>query len=106
MTPRVGTPMRTQLENEGRVIIPDADLYTNNFRCMFVPKNMSPQEVEEGVWRCTKEFYSLKSMFEAPADAAGQVHLAGPDREHALLLGREAADRSGGLLLGDRPARL
>jgi radical SAM superfamily enzyme YgiQ (UPF0313 family) len=64
VTPRVGTPMRTQLENEGRVIIPDADLYTNNFRCMFVPKNMSPQEVEEGVWRCTKEFYSLKSMFK------------------------------------------
>jgi radical SAM superfamily enzyme YgiQ (UPF0313 family) len=64
VTPRRGTPMRTQLENEGRVIIPDADLYTNNFRCMFVPKNMSPQEVEEGVWRCTKEFYSLKSMFK------------------------------------------
>jgi radical SAM superfamily enzyme YgiQ (UPF0313 family) len=42
VTPRRGTPMRTQLENEGRVIIPDADLYTNNFRCMFVPKNMSP----------------------------------------------------------------
>src|SRR5712672_1453517 len=63
VTPRKGTPMREQLEAEGRVIIPDADMYTNNFRCMFVPKNLSPQEVEEGVWRCTKEFYSLKSMF-------------------------------------------
>ena len=56
--------MRQQLEDEGRVIIPDADMYTNNFRCMFVPKNLSPQEVEEGVWRCTNEFYSLKSMFK------------------------------------------
>ncbi len=64
VTPRKGTPMRTQLEDEGRVIIPDADMYTNNFRCMFVPKNLSPQEVEEGVWRCTTEFYSLKSMFK------------------------------------------
>jgi radical SAM superfamily enzyme YgiQ (UPF0313 family) len=64
VTPRVGTPMRTKLEAEGRVIIPDADLYTNNFRCMFVPKNLSPMEVEEGVWKCTTEFYSLKSMFK------------------------------------------
>ena len=55
MTPRKGTPMRDQLEAEGRVIIPDADMYTNNFRCMFVRKNLSPQQVEEGVWRCTKE---------------------------------------------------
>ena len=31
---------------------------------MFVPKNMSPHEVEEGVWRCTKEFYSVRSMFK------------------------------------------
>jgi radical SAM superfamily enzyme YgiQ (UPF0313 family) len=64
VTPRKGTPMRDQLEAEGRVIIPDADMYTNNFRCMFVPKNLSPQQVEEGVWRCTKEFYSFKSMFK------------------------------------------
>jgi radical SAM superfamily enzyme YgiQ (UPF0313 family) len=64
VTPRKGTPMREQLEAEDRVIIPDADMYTNNFRCMFVPKNLSPQQVEEGVWRCTKEFYSFKSMFK------------------------------------------
>jgi radical SAM superfamily enzyme YgiQ (UPF0313 family) len=63
VTPRKGTPMRTKLEEEDRVIIPDADMYTNNFRCMFVPKNLSPQQVEEGVWRCTREFYSFKSMF-------------------------------------------
>ena len=59
-----GHPDAHQLEAEGRVIIPDADMYTNNFRCMFVPKNFSPQQVEEGVWRCTKEFYSFKSMFK------------------------------------------
>jgi radical SAM superfamily enzyme YgiQ (UPF0313 family) len=64
VTPRKGTPMREQLEAEDRVIIPDADMYTNNFRCMFVPRKLSPQQVEEGVWRCTKEFYSFKSMFK------------------------------------------
>ena len=64
VTPRRGTPMRTKLEAEDRVIIPDADMYTNNFRCMFIPKKLSPQQVEEGVWRCTKEFYSIKSMLK------------------------------------------
>jgi radical SAM superfamily enzyme YgiQ (UPF0313 family) len=64
VTPRKGTPMRKQLEDEDRVIIPDADMFTNNFRCMFVPKQMSPQDVEEGVWRCTRQFYSLKSIFK------------------------------------------
>ncbi len=64
VTPRKGTPMRAQLEAEGRVIVPDADMYTNNFVCMFIPKNMTPRQVEEGVWRCTKTFYSAKSMFK------------------------------------------
>jgi len=62
VTPRRGTPMRTQLEEEGRVIIPDADMYTNNHRCMFVPKNLTPEQVEEGVWWCTDQFYSLRSI--------------------------------------------
>ncbi len=62
VTPRKGTPMRAQLEAEDRVLIPDADMFTNNFRCMFIPKNLTPQQVEEGVWRCTQEFYSLKSI--------------------------------------------
>ncbi|MFQ5664838.1 MAG: B12-binding domain-containing radical SAM protein [Candidatus Binatia bacterium] len=62
VTPRRGTPMRTQLEQEGRVIIPDADQFTNNHRCMFVPKNLTPQQVEEGVWRCTERFYSMRSI--------------------------------------------
>jgi radical SAM superfamily enzyme YgiQ (UPF0313 family) len=64
VTPRRGTPMRTQLEEEGRVIIPDADMYTNNHRCMFVPKNLTPQQVEEGVWWCTDRFYSLRSILK------------------------------------------
>jgi radical SAM superfamily enzyme YgiQ (UPF0313 family) len=77
VTPRKGTPMRTKLEQEGRVIIPDADMYTNNFRCMFVPAKLSPQQVEEGVWRCTKEFYSLKSMFKRLLMPPGKFTLQG-----------------------------
>jgi Domain of unknown function (DUF4070) len=77
VTPRRGTPMRTKLEQEGRVIIPDADMYTNNFRCMFVPAKLSPQQVEEGVWRCTKEFYSIKSMFKRLLMPPGKFTLQG-----------------------------
>ncbi len=64
VTPRRGTLMRAKLEAEDRVIVPDADQYTNNFVCMFIPKNMTPRQVEEGVWRCTKTFYSFRSMFK------------------------------------------
>ncbi len=62
VTPRRGTPMRTQLEEEGRVIVPDADMYTNNHRCMFIPKNLTPEQVEQGVWWCTDQFYSARSI--------------------------------------------
>lgn len=62
VTPRRGTPMREQLEAEGRVIVPDADMYTNNHRCMFVPRNLTPEQVEQGVWWCTDQFYSVRSI--------------------------------------------
>jgi radical SAM superfamily enzyme YgiQ (UPF0313 family) len=77
VTPRRGTPMRSQLEAEGRVLIPDADMYTNNFVCMFVPKRMTASQVEQGVWRCTKEFYSFKSMFKRLLAPPGKYTVQG-----------------------------
>jgi hypothetical protein len=83
--------MRTKLEQEGRVIIPDADMYTNNFRCMFVPNKLSPQQVRRGVAlprnstrsnRCSSACYCRRTS--SPA---------GADREYAVLVRREAADR-------------
>ncbi|HHT9118976.1 MAG TPA: hypothetical protein ACFYD3_00320 [Candidatus Hypogeohydataceae bacterium YC41] len=62
VTPRKGTPMRKRLEDEGQVILPEADRYTNNFRCMFILKHMTPEQVEDGTWWCTSTFYSLSSI--------------------------------------------
>ena len=71
------------------MIIPDADLYTNNFRCMFVPKNLSPQQVEEGVWRCTKEFYSFKSMAKRLLLPPGKFTWQGLTENMLFWYGRE-----------------
>ncbi len=70
VTPREGTPMRTQLMEQGRVPNPMGDRYLG-MECIFVPKNMTPKEVEDGVWDCFKQFYSvpriLKRFAKAPA---------------------------------------
>ena len=29
---------------------------------MFVPKNLTPEQVEQGVWWCSDQFYSLGSI--------------------------------------------
>lgn len=60
-TPRRGTPLWEQLNQEGRVHKPEAEKYLGMV-CNFVPKNMSPEECEEGVWRCFQKFYSFSSI--------------------------------------------
>jgi radical SAM superfamily enzyme YgiQ (UPF0313 family) len=60
-TPRRGTPMWDQLNQEGRVHNPDAEKYLGMV-CNFVPKHMTPDECEAEVWRCFKEFYSFPSI--------------------------------------------
>jgi radical SAM superfamily enzyme YgiQ (UPF0313 family) len=61
VTPRTGTAMRRKLEEEGRVINPMADRYLG-MECLFTPKNMTPKQVEDGVWNCFEEFYSVPSI--------------------------------------------
>ncbi|BCS55597.1 B12-binding domain-containing radical SAM protein [Geobacter sp. SVR] len=61
VTPREGTVMRSQLIEEGRIVNPLGDRYLG-MQCLFTPKNMTPQAVEEGVWRCFREFYSLPKI--------------------------------------------
>ncbi|MBI4677835.1 MAG: B12-binding domain-containing radical SAM protein [Elusimicrobia bacterium] len=62
-TPRTGTAMRAQLEKEGRILNPVADRYTG-MECLYVPKNMTPRQVEDGVWRCFRQFYSPLAIFK------------------------------------------
>jgi radical SAM superfamily enzyme YgiQ (UPF0313 family) len=61
-TPRRGTPMWAQLAQEGRVHNPEAEKYLGMV-CNFVPKHMTPDECEAGVWDCFKKFYSLPAIF-------------------------------------------
>jgi radical SAM superfamily enzyme YgiQ (UPF0313 family) len=63
VTPREGTPMRTRLVEEGRVFNPLADRHLG-MECLFIPKNMSPVQVEEGVWSCFRKYYSLPGIFK------------------------------------------
>jgi radical SAM superfamily enzyme YgiQ (UPF0313 family) len=63
VTPRTGTPMRKQLEDEGRIINPVADRYLG-MECIFQPRNMSAKYVEEKVWNCFREFYSLPAILK------------------------------------------
>jgi len=60
-TPRRGTPMWEQLHQEGRVHNPEAERYLGMV-CNFLPRHLTPEECEEGVWRCFREFYSLSSI--------------------------------------------
>jgi radical SAM superfamily enzyme YgiQ (UPF0313 family) len=61
-TPRQGTPLWEQLEAEGRVHHPEAERYLGMI-CNFLPRHMTPEECEKGVWRCFEKFYSFRSIF-------------------------------------------
>jgi radical SAM superfamily enzyme YgiQ (UPF0313 family) len=61
VTPREGTPMRQKLKEEGRILNPIADRYLG-MECIFRPRNMTAEEVEEGVWSCFRKFYSLPEI--------------------------------------------
>ncbi len=62
VSPREGTPLRARLDRENRVINPMADQYSSGHKCMFLPKNMSPEEVEKGVDWLQRKFYSMGSI--------------------------------------------
>jgi len=62
VTPRRGTPMWDQLNQEGRIHNPDAEKYLGMI-CNFYPKHMSPEQCEAGVWRCFQKFYSFPSIW-------------------------------------------
>lgn len=61
-TPREGTPMWKQMQQEGRLHNPRAERYLGMI-CNFIPKHMTPEECEEGVWRCFRKFYSFSSIW-------------------------------------------
>ncbi len=61
LAPRVGLEIRRKMLDEDRILHSDWSRYTS-YECVFRPKNMTAEELEEGFWRFQREFYSLRSI--------------------------------------------
>ena len=64
VSPREGTPLRARLNAENRVVDPTADQYSSGHVCMFVPKNMTKEQVEKGIDWVQRSFYSPRSIMK------------------------------------------
>lgn len=62
VSPREGTPLRTRLNAENRVVDPTADQFSSGHVCMFLPKNMTKEQVEKGIDWIQRSFYSPRSI--------------------------------------------
>lgn len=63
VTPYPGTYLFNQLKNEGRIISYDWSRYTEG-NVNFIPKNMSPEELLQGIINMNKEYYSYASSMK------------------------------------------
>ena len=62
MTPIPGTPLHERLTNEGRIFDADYGHYTAA-RAVFVPRGMTPEQLETGYWRLYETVYSLPNLY-------------------------------------------
>lgn len=62
LTPYPGTPLQKRLIEENRIISYDWRLYTCG-RTVFKPKNMTVEQLQEGLDWCWFQFYSYPSIF-------------------------------------------
>jgi radical SAM superfamily enzyme YgiQ (UPF0313 family) len=60
LTPFLGTPLFDKLNNENRILTKDWSKY-NMKSVVFKPKNMTPNELLQGVKKMYSEFYSFKN---------------------------------------------
>jgi len=69
LTPYPGTPLFRQLEEEGRILHRNWDLY-DTAHVVFSPKHMSPQELDQGYAWCYDQLFSHRSIWRRrPADS-------------------------------------
>jgi len=61
LTPFPGTPLFRQFENEDRILTRDWSKYDLE-HVVFKPKNMSPEELEEGIRNISRKFYSASNL--------------------------------------------
>ena len=56
LTPYPGTPLYQRMQEQGRLLHQNWDLYDTR-HTVFRPARMSPQQLEEGYWRAYRDFY-------------------------------------------------
>lgn len=61
LTPYPGTPVYKQFEDEGRILSRDLGLY-NTYEVVYKPRQMSPEQLQEGFRRVVSEFWSWRGM--------------------------------------------
>jgi radical SAM superfamily enzyme YgiQ (UPF0313 family) len=62
LTPYPGTALFERLRSEGRITSLDWSRYNGRKDVVFIPKNMSAEELQEGFERANRRFYSLSSI--------------------------------------------
>jgi len=63
LTPFLGTPVFGKFEKEGRILTKDWSKYTMK-NVVFEPKNMTPEELLQGVKKMYIEFYSIQNTLK------------------------------------------
>jgi len=63
LTPLPGTKLFNRLQKEKRIFTYNWDFY-DTLHAVFKPKNLTPQELQNGVIRAYQELYSTKSIFK------------------------------------------
>jgi radical SAM superfamily enzyme YgiQ (UPF0313 family) len=73
LTPLPGSRTYSQFEKEGRLLHKKWDFY-DGMHVVYKPKNMTPDELQRGVLKCYKDFYSfpraVKSAFNTAVKMA------------------------------------
>jgi radical SAM superfamily enzyme YgiQ (UPF0313 family) len=63
VTPRVGTALREDMEQEGRLLHSDWTKYAG-WNCVYQPAGFSPEELEQAFWHTYQKFYSPASIIQ------------------------------------------
>jgi len=63
LTPFPGTPLYDRLNKEGRILTKDWSKY-DLIHVVFEPKNMSPQDLQNGFYKAVESFHSYKSLLK------------------------------------------
>lgn len=62
--PQKGTKIYQHLKSEDRLITNGNPFEGMNQKCIFIPKNLTIDELESGIWKMYRRFYSVPSMLK------------------------------------------